>query len=174
MKNAKAIIVAMFVLLTAQIASAYYCPSTGRWPNRDPKGELGFELLRGGKPLRQNDPNPYSYVYNSPVFGIDPDGLSLWTKVKNFCWCKAKENTKDYLTDKMKEWLVDHLGPDAVEKAKKDCDIVNCPGESSDARWEGACLTCSLYKCALSSVTGAGADMCMKQKLTGCLAGVAP
>ena len=43
MKNTKSILVVMFVLLTAQIASAYYCPSTGRWLSRDPIGEPGFE-----------------------------------------------------------------------------------------------------------------------------------
>jgi hypothetical protein len=43
MKTAKSIIVVLFVLLTAQIASAYYCPSTGRWLSRDPIGEAGFQ-----------------------------------------------------------------------------------------------------------------------------------
>ncbi len=45
MKTTKSIITVLFVLLTAQIASAYYCPSTGRWLSRDPMGELGFETL---------------------------------------------------------------------------------------------------------------------------------
>ena len=46
MKTEKSIIVVLFVLLTAQIASAYYCPSTGHWLSRDPIGEPGFETLR--------------------------------------------------------------------------------------------------------------------------------
>lgn len=46
MKTKKSIVVALFALLTAQIASAYYCPSTGRWLSRDPIGEPGFETLR--------------------------------------------------------------------------------------------------------------------------------
>jgi hypothetical protein len=45
MKTAKSIIVVLFVLLTAQIASAYYCPSTGRWLSRDPIGEPGFQAV---------------------------------------------------------------------------------------------------------------------------------
>jgi hypothetical protein len=43
MKTTKSIIVVLFVLLTAQIASAYYCPSTGRWLSRDPIAEPGFQ-----------------------------------------------------------------------------------------------------------------------------------
>ena len=46
MKTAKSIIVVLFVLLTAQIASAYYCPSTGRWLSRDPIGEPGLQMTR--------------------------------------------------------------------------------------------------------------------------------
>jgi len=47
MKNK--ILLASFVfvaLFTANNASAYYSPSTGRWLSRDPNGEPGFELLR--------------------------------------------------------------------------------------------------------------------------------
>jgi len=46
MKTTKQIIAVLFVLLTAQIASAYYCPSTGRWLSRDPIGEPGFQVLQ--------------------------------------------------------------------------------------------------------------------------------
>ncbi len=46
MKTVKSNIVVLFVLLTAQIASAYYCPSTGRWLSRDPISEPGFQVQR--------------------------------------------------------------------------------------------------------------------------------
>jgi hypothetical protein len=46
MKPTRSIIVVLFVLLTAQIASAYFCPSTGRWLSRDPIGEPGFQALQ--------------------------------------------------------------------------------------------------------------------------------
>jgi hypothetical protein len=46
MKTTKSILVVLFMLAAAQIASAYYCPSTGRWLSRDPMGEPGFENLR--------------------------------------------------------------------------------------------------------------------------------
>jgi hypothetical protein len=45
MKTTRSIIVVLFVLLTAQIASAYYCPSTGHWLSRDPLGESGFQAI---------------------------------------------------------------------------------------------------------------------------------
>jgi RHS repeat-associated protein len=40
----------------------YYNPSTGRWPNRDPIGELGGANL-------------YAFVANNPLTAIDPLGL---------------------------------------------------------------------------------------------------
>ena len=46
MKTTKSIIVILFLLLTAQIASAYYCPSTGRWLSRDPISEPGFQIQK--------------------------------------------------------------------------------------------------------------------------------
>ena len=46
MKTAKLVLVGLFVVATAQIASAYYCPSTGRWLSRDPIIELGFRTLQ--------------------------------------------------------------------------------------------------------------------------------
>ena len=63
MKTAKSIIVVLFVLLTAQVASAYYCPSAGRWINRDVIQENGGVNL-------------YMFCLNSP--SIHSDGLGLW------------------------------------------------------------------------------------------------
>ncbi len=66
MKTTKSIIVALFVLLTAQTASAYYCPSTGRWLSRDPLGESGFENLRasGAMPKIGRATSPISLTSN--------------------------------------------------------------------------------------------------------------
>jgi hypothetical protein len=63
-------------------ALAYYCPSTGTWPSRDPLEE------KGGK-------NLYGFVGNSPVKYVDPDGLSYgnpiggkpWQKCVTCCCC---------------------------------------------------------------------------------------
>ena len=54
----------------------YYNPSTGRWPNRDPLGEPGFELLQDGTPDVLGDgPNLYCFVENDPIGGYDFLGL---------------------------------------------------------------------------------------------------
>jgi hypothetical protein len=119
MKTAKSIIVVLFVLLTAQIASAYYCPSTGRWLSRDPIGEPGFENLRaaGAFPkigrvtspipltssrwinrdpiVETKEPNRYVFVQNSPVQKIDVRGLGIanYTQYGNYCgagYCGGK------------------------------------------------------------------------------------
>lgn len=97
MKTTKSIITVLFVLLTAQIASAYYCPSTGRWLSRDPAGEPGFEnLLAAGvvpkigqvaslppgrwinrdSSAANNDQNRYVFVANNPFIYLDPLGLA--------------------------------------------------------------------------------------------------
>ena len=54
-----------------------YSASIGRWPNRDPLGELGFELLRSRKMnLLGDGPNHYAFVRNNSVNLIDPFGLA--------------------------------------------------------------------------------------------------
>jgi len=62
-----------------------YQPNTGRWPNRDPIGERGAEVM-----LRQNGrvrlkyaellpdgPNLYGFVHNDPVSFVDADGRAI-------------------------------------------------------------------------------------------------
>jgi len=54
-----------------------YKPSIGRWTNRDPLGEPGFELLRHQSPsVLGNGPNRYLFSGNDPIGKIDP--LGLW------------------------------------------------------------------------------------------------
>jgi hypothetical protein len=65
-------------------ASAFYDPSMQRWLNRDPLGELGFEVARTLKPLpvrlaKPNEifqaPNLYEFVRNNSVHYFDSFGL---------------------------------------------------------------------------------------------------
>jgi hypothetical protein len=92
MKATKSILVVLFVLLMAQIASAYYCPSTGRWLSRDPLGEQGFQVMQVPQmpnPIQQQavrwierDPatlqqtaNPYAFLGNKPIRQTDLLGM---------------------------------------------------------------------------------------------------
>ena len=107
MKTTKSIIIVLFMLLTAQIASAYYCPSTGRWLSRDPAGEPGFENIRAagivpsvetslppgrwinrdsageqqGRANFDSGPNLYDSVGNNPMNYLDPFGLAYGNPV---------------------------------------------------------------------------------------------
>jgi len=56
-----------------------YSPSTGRWPNRDPIGETGFETLRRKRSsVILGEPNRYEFIHNDPLNRIDPVGLWQW------------------------------------------------------------------------------------------------
>jgi RHS repeat-associated protein len=57
-------------------AQAFQDPSLGRWLNRDPLGEPGFEILRGGQADLPGDGlNLYSFVQNDPIDRTDYLGL---------------------------------------------------------------------------------------------------
>jgi RHS repeat-associated protein len=54
----------------------YYKASTGTWPNHDPIGEPGFEVLRNGKAnVASGGVNLYLFVGNDPVLYADNLGL---------------------------------------------------------------------------------------------------
>jgi RHS repeat-associated protein len=57
----------------------FYDPNLQRWPNRDPFGESGFELIREiGNDIDgdSDSPNLYTFVRNNPNGIIDEDGLA--------------------------------------------------------------------------------------------------
>src|SRR5690348_9155192 len=103
MKTTKSIIAVLFVLLMAQTASAYYCPSTGHWLSRDPISEPGFQVLNpaflasgiGTSVLptssrwinrdsinERGGLNLYGFIANNPINQIDLLGLC---KIKIRC-----------------------------------------------------------------------------------------
>lgn len=92
MKTIKSILVVLFMLAAVQIASAYYCPATGRWLSRDPISEPGFQVLQVAQlpdPIQQQaarwidrDPatmqqtaNPYAFLGNKPIRQTDLLGM---------------------------------------------------------------------------------------------------
>ena len=160
----------------------YYDPNLQRWPNRDPHWEVGFLLLRwgsGGKP-GTDLMNLYSYVDNSPLISIDPEGLGIVS------WCKhffhknkdeCKDKIKDKISDKLKEWFTDKVGGASAQEAACDCDwLKNHPFDdtTTEGQWGGKCSLCAAYKCATSATTPAAADNCMKAELIKCLSHIAP
>jgi RHS repeat-associated protein len=55
----------------------YYNPSTGRWVNRDPIGESGFDLLHAERGSLVGDgPNLYEFSRNRPIDRYDRNGLT--------------------------------------------------------------------------------------------------
>jgi len=69
----------------------YYDPGTGRWPNRDPIGELGFETLRGRRARALGAAaNLYSFVGNNPINLFDLLGLYEYEWEGNFTDAEKK------------------------------------------------------------------------------------
>ena len=66
------------LMVWTETASAFYNPSTGRWLNRDPIGELGHQRLPTGRGsrFRSGDGNLYCFVGNNPLTKFDLLGLS--------------------------------------------------------------------------------------------------
>ena len=72
----------LLLLLSAQLACAYYDPGLQRWINRDPKDETGFYRVwrndaRRAQPATgpsASRVNLFTYVSNGPVNAVDPDG----------------------------------------------------------------------------------------------------
>jgi len=150
----------------------YLNASTGRWPNRDPLGEPGFELLRAKRPSAlAGGPNKHLFVQNNPVSIIDPLGLWQWgwppwgNKKKDEKCCEKKDASpyKDladkFLTDlaaKVQEAeaeigrakvadILDKLGKAkfAIDSIKSICDARN-PDGCDDFIKSGELVDCML------------------------------
>lgn len=80
MKTNRILTIAIAVACFAATAEAYFDPTIGRWANRDPIGEPGFQRVSKavkGRSVR-GDLNLYMFVHNQPVNKIDPFGLDVW------------------------------------------------------------------------------------------------
>jgi len=77
---------AVWVFLSAaQLASAFYDPSLGRWLNRDPLGEPGAALRHWVNSDRDTGYNLYAYVGNRPMGAIDAFGLAYVNSGVKIC-----------------------------------------------------------------------------------------
>lgn len=75
--------VVLFPLLNGSVASAFYDPVLGRWLNRDPLGEIGFQSIQNTVFGRGDDDfNLYRFVKNDGInhqdsFGLDCGGHTV-------------------------------------------------------------------------------------------------
>jgi RHS repeat-associated protein len=134
----------------------YYAPMWARWITRDPIGEA--ELLEC--------PNLYTYVHNSPLSYLDPDGRET---IKG----EIEDKIKDKIKDKVKEWLLGKVP--SLKEAKESCKkIEKCKFNDDSANWTAECFSCAAYKCALTAVFVIQADNCLKAKMLLCSSGIKP
>ena len=91
-------------LVVAMPANAFHDPSLGRWLNRDPIGESGFEKLRKNIPTIMGDGiSLYLFCHNDPKNRIDAFGLEERTEddcqKACFKFCKRSPFPSKCLTD---------------------------------------------------------------------------
>ena len=68
---------ALILLSAGQLASAFYDPCLGRWVNRDPLGESGFDVIRAhSSSVLIDDHNLHRLVSNNPINNNDYMGLA--------------------------------------------------------------------------------------------------
>jgi RHS repeat-associated protein len=74
----------VWFVVASTSAHAFYDPLVGRWLNRDPIGESGFERLSGSYAWHlEGEPNRYLFVGNNPISNGDPFGLDFWNCLAN-------------------------------------------------------------------------------------------
>jgi RHS repeat-associated protein len=67
----------VILLAATHLASAFYDPSLGRWLNRDPIGDSGFDAIRAhASSLLVDDHNRHRFVSNNPINNNDYLGLA--------------------------------------------------------------------------------------------------
>jgi len=86
----KTLVTLVAALAMAHAASAFYDANLGRWINRDPLGERGFENVSDNAGAAQQSENPYSFAMNDPNDRIDPLGLLGCSAKKPCCSIRVK------------------------------------------------------------------------------------
>src|ERR1035437_164809 len=79
------VVLSLIAVFTANHASAFYNPQTGRWLSRDPVGEPGFQLLQAANALPRVGraaPLPSGRFINRDPFG-EKGGRNLYGFVAN-------------------------------------------------------------------------------------------
>ena len=110
----------------------FYDPGMQRWLNRDPMGEVGFQLGRKrGVSLTGSTSHSYAFLRNAPYQNVDPLGLSPLNYIGVDGHCCNKSEGREYA-------LVNHSwvalepgectkgGLDAIDD---DCDGMKCNGK---------------------------------------------
>lgn len=79
---------ALSLLLFCSTGSAFYNPQGGRWLNRDPLQEYGFQKEVKQEPNSIEDTcNAYLFVRNSSPSYFDPTGLAFGHPIAYGNWC---------------------------------------------------------------------------------------
>ena len=128
------------------------------WPNADPIGELGFELIRSaGKPKRTLDINLYAFVLNNPVNNVDYLGLS--SLVAQF-WAALAAGDLE-----MAALILEELGASsypalaaALANAQRIADLIS----RISINWQHASRCCRLGNMSLDQATKAIAEVIAK------------
>lgn len=132
---------AAFVVVES--ASAFYDAGLGRWINRDPIGEPGFEELNlGGVDPLGDGPNLYAFVANNPItrvdsFGLDSPGCDgVPGKLESPCRLECcAQHDKCYHDNKCKasSWCLESASM-ACRKCNKDAlkCMAKCLGSKKD------------------------------------------
>jgi RHS repeat-associated protein len=110
---------------TAKYLFRDYQMANGRWPNRDPLGEAGFEVIRNTAAKDMGaEPNRYSFTANNPISHFDSMGLKIYKCVRQ---AKTMENNLHaYLWNDKKKISCGRTG--AIWATGEDADGDKGPG----------------------------------------------
>jgi RHS repeat-associated protein len=143
----------------------FYAPEVQRWANRDPIGESGSSNIRKRLKLTTSkEPNLYEFAKNSPIFEMDPEGLTCFSD------CMAAEHAAN------KASLETCLGWMGIAFAAEAfvCMVGCIPATVAGGVGYPVCLTGCLTVAGETAAIGAGCCFgAYVLKMTGATAGFA-